>query len=707
MRTGKRKSRRATGQLSIFAILIFQTLFMFFAMSLNIALVVHDKINLQNSVDIAAYYGAMKQAEMLNAIAHINYQIRQSWKLLVWRYRVLGSIGTINAYPSSHASNMDTEYRPITYPGRLPGPYFFCLGHDEWGKYIGRLSSAQDLLCTKMNHAISSMTVPAVTGTLGSFIGMLTGVRDMAIATNTRLRDMCNIYGYNSWLFGVMSVVHFRRDQNARKYMMHELARVMSGARFNHPHGSDIDGNSIEMGVRKTFIKNLSFINKNSFNKSTSKLKHFNSLSNPQPRSPGNWLIDQPFYDMALYSRIFRQGSDCKKELSFLYTPPPSATGPQVATLLNEIAPLGSDPWPQCAQTKKCLPSAGMKKEKNFIIFYSLKAEIDYGNQIFLPFSQNITLKARAFAKPFGGRIGPDTHENGDRADPRLPPHPPPPHMPTSLSEMDFDINYAPNYSRYPGDPYGLRSSVVHYNWAKYIRSQKTENKIKNYIKLRPGDIPYIDHDPLARDSDQNPSLSVGAPARKWELAAIAPDLFDITYFTILPYYSYTYFPKIIHLISDPEHIRGDLGTYKALTGQFLNHKTLIHQVGYDPSHPHRNIWADLNNLYLSLGGFRRPFYAIPDLKLLLTGWNPPKEKYRPGDMDYEALRGKTNFAECHLWVHPSIDPNSPGTQGKIANGCIYGGRTGYSVKMVSQAFLKGFSGVTNAVPQGDPEWWP
>ena len=87
----KRKFKRLhpTGQLSIFVVLIFQALFILFAMSLNVALVVHDKINLQNSVDIAAYYGAMKQAEMMNAIAHINYQIRQSWKLLVWRYRVL------------------------------------------------------------------------------------------------------------------------------------------------------------------------------------------------------------------------------------------------------------------------------------------------------------------------------------------------------------------------------------------------------------------------------------------------------------------------------------------------------------------------------------------------------------------------------------------------------------------------------------------
>ena len=125
----KKKIRRLhpTGQLSIFIVLIFQALFILFAMSLNVALVVHDKINLQNSVDIAAYYGAMKQAEMMNAIAHINYQIRQSWKLLVWRYRVLGSMGVTHNSASSPTFN-DTEhiFRVFTPPHPFTtGPYFF------------------------------------------------------------------------------------------------------------------------------------------------------------------------------------------------------------------------------------------------------------------------------------------------------------------------------------------------------------------------------------------------------------------------------------------------------------------------------------------------------------------------------------------------------------------------------------------------------
>ena len=62
--------RNEKGQAAIFVALMFNVLFVFFAMAINVALVVHDKINLQNSVDLATYYAAERQAEVLNAIAH-------------------------------------------------------------------------------------------------------------------------------------------------------------------------------------------------------------------------------------------------------------------------------------------------------------------------------------------------------------------------------------------------------------------------------------------------------------------------------------------------------------------------------------------------------------------------------------------------------------------------------------------------------------
>ena len=716
----KRRIKRKlhpTGQLSIFAILIFQVLFIFFAMSLNIALVVHDKINLQNSVDLAAYYGAMKQAEMMNAIAHINYQIRQSWKLLTWRYRVLGSMGITDAYwkpPRFHAEDRDKEHILPTYNNlSLPGPFFFCVGHHFWGGFEGSLSSHQvtsssDMLCQRMGYTTPAITVPSVTGTVGGMLATLTGIKNMGIAINAALDNQCKFYSYNSWLLGIMSFIHFRKDQAARKYMIKKLAETMAGEGRSHPHGTDLNGDSIADGVIKTFKKNLSYINKAAFNNDPNQLKQFNSLQNANPQK---WLTDQHFLTSMFYSNF--TGNDegnCGRTLDYINKEPQVVRGqPQTTALLDEINIQAA--WPDQCDQQTCNPSAGLKKKETFIVFYSVKAELDYKSQIFLPFSRDIKLKAKAFAKPFGGRIGPDK-----LADPRLPyfNNSNPDAIEEPTTPFEFDKKYTPNYSRYPGDPWGLRSKYVHHYWTRHIRdAPKSKKDIKSYLKI---EYPH-DNDPLAR-RHMPPGLNL--LARKWELAAVAPDLFDVTYFTILPYYTHTYFPKIIKLLgTGANYIRGDFGVYKAGSDydKFKKTATLLEQVGYG-SDRNKNIWTDINSSSSSSSSpppppLRTPFfYKVKNLAHLLTGWNPPKQKYgfMGGDNDYEALTDKTNFAECSVWVHsdpPDIDPNDPSTaKGKIANGCIYGGRTGYSVKMVSEDFLRSFRGKTNPVPEGDPDWY-
>ena len=117
--------------MSVFIALIFQVLFVFFAMVVNIGMVVHDKINLQNAVDLGAFYGAQRQAEILNEIAHVNYQIRQDYKLLAWRYRVIGTLGrqkigatTEADFPPARSINLaldDVPWNPATaYYGAPP-----------------------------------------------------------------------------------------------------------------------------------------------------------------------------------------------------------------------------------------------------------------------------------------------------------------------------------------------------------------------------------------------------------------------------------------------------------------------------------------------------------------------------------------------------------------------------------------------------------
>ena len=405
MKKRRRKKLHPTGQLSIFAVLMFQMLFILFAMSLNVALVVHDKINLQNSVDLAAYYGAMKQAEMMNTIAHINYQIRQSWKLFVWRYRVLGNMGL--AQMSGRYSISGEARNVLPLRGPRPGPYFFCVGHNFWN-YITtgpRPTGFNDNLCADMLTTIRPIVIPAVRGTLGGYRILMDRTAAMSRTINYTTQRQCDIYGYNSWILGAYSVINFRRDQSVRKLMIKTLAEAIQG-------GEDLDRGSIIEGVKQTLKRNLSFVNKNN----PLDLKQFNSLNAGGVRV-NQWLKDthraangQKFLTRALYAKLEGpSGGGCIKGIDYLRQPTPYIRSkvddyPSFDLLMGYS---GYD-WPdKCAFPYQCDPSAGIYKVPTFMIFYAVEAEVTYENQIFLPGGRNLKLKAQAFAKPFGGRMGP------------------------------------------------------------------------------------------------------------------------------------------------------------------------------------------------------------------------------------------------------------------------------------------------------------
>jgi len=672
-----------TGQLSIFVILIFQVLFFLFAISLNVSLVVHDKINLQNSVDLAAYYGAMKQAEMLNAIAHINYQIRQSWKLLTWRYRVLGSMSTIDP-PSSPLEKPQKSNVTDSRSKSGADVYFVCLGHQYWGKFMNNEVSHGDQPCYKLGSSIPPLNVPKFSGVLGHFASALNALTGAARDANKNIANKCDNYGFTSYLFALMSMAHFRIDQSARKIMIRELAKTLAT-------GKDLDGGDISEGVKKTLENNLTYINKKAFEEGKSekgyKFIRHNSL---EGKTPNYWLTDTYYgTPTMIYSDMFGgPGGGCTSKPQFVHNPWSEIEDKQKAGLQTFISAVAThDNWP-CQERNQCNPSAGLYKNENALIFYGVSVEFQYKNQIFLPFNNKITLKAKALAKPFGGRIGPAPNR-----DPLLPKH-----SSCGRSLKCHDNKTTPNYSRYPGDRLGLKSQSVHYYWNKALRGapQGVKN-IFNYMDSNSnGDLVYKnDRDPLARNGDNPPGTNI--VARKWEMAAIAPDLFDITYFTILPEYQRAYFPKIRVLLShlDNEYLRGDLGTYKEgdafmtppnfVPSGVKSKKTII---TYQLTGSKENVWDQIR-ADEPKAKLLSPFYVVSKPSLLLTGWTPPKQKYERGMNVYDSKNRETNFGHCHKWTY-DLDLNNKSTKGFIANGCVYGGRTGYSVKMVSREVLEG-----------------
>ncbi|HRO67827.1 MAG TPA: pilus assembly protein TadG-related protein, partial [Pseudobdellovibrionaceae bacterium] len=232
------------GQVAIFIALIFQLLFLFFAMVVNVGLLVHHKINLQNSVDLAAYYGAMKQSEVMNAVAHTNYQIRQSYKLLTWRYRVLGIAGVFpkgagidpaGGHPVSKNGNVNagirggtiTEDDSDTYPRspeKLKDFYerpAFCLAFRPFDE----VPDSENTCRAPAGQTIAALRTPPV---VASFIGAAHTAQRVTKLANLSMQLRCEFVGpYNYVILGRF-IVAFNIDQGNRKLLIYKLANGIS-----------------------------------------------------------------------------------------------------------------------------------------------------------------------------------------------------------------------------------------------------------------------------------------------------------------------------------------------------------------------------------------------------------------------------------------------------------------------------------------------
>lgn len=88
-----KRSWKEAGQLSIFLGMVLLVVTTFVAFVVNVGLFVKAKINLQNSVDAAAFAGAAVQSRQLTNIAYLNWEIRNTYKEWLFKYYILGNIG--------------------------------------------------------------------------------------------------------------------------------------------------------------------------------------------------------------------------------------------------------------------------------------------------------------------------------------------------------------------------------------------------------------------------------------------------------------------------------------------------------------------------------------------------------------------------------------------------------------------------------------
>lgn len=701
--------RNEKGQVALFIALIFQVLFVFFAMMINVGLLVHHKINLQNSVDLAAYYAASKQAETLNAMAHVNYQMRQSWKLLNFRVKQLGSFGA-----------QDGTY---FYPGKLPGDNNvpddkptnlvpgFCIDY-PWFKSVGDDTSYCNQSGNKSKAAGDILTITHPTAPVSSnykldqvavldkgIVNFFQRIDEAFKKVAGALADQCEFAVGVNYFALARFIWGYKQDISTRKRLFLSLAENMSAS-----DPIDLDGATYSTGISKTIIKNLTYENKASLQS----VQFYNSLSDPScanPVPPAAMGYSAPAWvsEINIYPQFFPELGVCSSqmtELSLVRFDSPDSDpriAQAVASPTNPFQQINAwlDIYAHENLTNKTYynTSLGFEKNPNCMAYVGVQAQAQ-PNIPFSPFGA-ITIKAVAYAKPFGGTIGPwfAGHWTGGDHTGETPPTGYPMNVKRWVvgsaipnDSPDASKSVEIDYPRYTGDTVGAKSLRMQYAFGKTISTLFPKTPSQNRMDLSWWDTLLNqnykiedlngDGDALAY-SDTDPRAKL---MRNLEISVVAPDEYDIANYSIEPDFYNNYLmrmtnngsnraPSWLKQLEGQYPIRGDLGA-RANDGT-LKSFSVKDQI--------QTLVSSEFNKYVGSGGPLN-FYVQNNSSYnaeTLTGFKNWVSGSSPVDPT-------TYFGKCAKAVGSS-DAFSATT-----GNCIAGGRVGYSVKLVDYDIVSG-----------------
>lgn len=786
------------GQVAIFVALIFQVLFVFFAVLINVGLLVHHKINLQHSTDLAAYYGAMKQAENLNAIAHVNFQIRQAWKLLTWRYRVLGTFGFRKGDPNPPNYNQHYPFELVdinglpnafhyfgsggptdpTHPG---GMYcnnlmvngerlgvqdipFFCVGHSGFRSWP-RSESMCQLNCDGFGSARAIVNIPNA-GTYsgaGQFGGDVAGAVNAAIdSVNQNLKTKCEILGPTGARILTRFLAGYINEIQPRSKTIEGLAANLS---LEADKMLDIEGNTIILGAKTTLENNLTEANLTSFRSNPGNFRTENGLFGNScsfgDGSGGSFLkkIEFDFIRYFIHNCI-NNGTGNNFQPESVYNPATGALGAafsginaQERNILESLLTPGQQ------------HTVGYEKNPHCVEYYGVKASSE--PQIpFLPLTK-IKLNAFAIAKPFGGSIGPwygkvwpkgsqastyDDTNQASKTDETLPIRIV--RLYGGSDALTQSVYSQPNFSLYVGDKKGVRDSdyLAAYHSALAMRdidNYPGKTNITNRNTFNPPELanlgPWPDFpnwDGLQnatvgdfRDYDTMATLdSAAAGSRALEISAIAPNQFDVTHYSIEPDFYNNYYKKLYNTgwqkiltatnrnFPSVNQLRADFGAVSMRADQpeagpleprtfAVKDQIFVKNVvmGINPTITNSMTAPNSGKQYTQILNF-----LISLQSSLLTSWTFLSfSNYAtfPGGL-VDNLGNTMSFGQClDAWNSTAsgvgalklvdnfktpMDQNAnlPPTPGN----CVTGGRTGYSVKLISPNLVRDTTKVENPI---------
>ncbi len=715
--------KKLKGQITIFMALSFFVVFTLFSMTVSLSMFIHDKINIQNATDLASYYVASKQAELLGAIAHNNYAIRQSFKLLSYRYRVYGNASrTANGIRNPGIEfgwqglrgNRD-PYTPATIGNGPQGPIppRVCIGAGHLISDIGG-----DNYCSTLSFNVGYLE--GVSSILGGLIGGLLGDVDSA---NLNIATNCENVAYLNWYYANSIVGAHKYEQQSRRHVINEIAQNLARPIVAGADGMrDIEGGNIFDGAYKTFTHNLTESNREYLQGNRNVLTVANSMAGI---SPSDWL--NPVYINVLipYSAFSTAGGGCS-EVVRNHTIQAVPRTQNLITRLDpntQIAVFGGYP-PNASDDQFEVLSLGVEKNPWYMVYNKVDA-FSFSKPLFLgSFISNdgIRVAGRSYAKPFGGRIGPwyeslwpqgSVQSNGgERTDAKTPNRVTIGEYGTNRTSTDPTVY--PNYSRFPTDQNGLTTNeamvhagpLVAWNYISGVGGQIPPTSIQDYH--------FVTHsyqstesysDPLIQDVSRDEGVDrTDSFNRRMEIAAIVPDAFDITYYSISPNY-YDYFieengvQKLSSWITEPNNkpLRGDIGAFEE-NKRF----SILNQLSNYSIEGGKDIPVTIAPFNINRSADQVPYFLNSSTNFaMLTSWNKGREPMSylsPTDGVMDAF-----FARCVTPTDATAGTNKP----RQPSGCLQGGRFGYSVKLISSDYLQGEhpiggNGTTGSLENGD-----
>ena len=225
------------------------------------------------------------------------------------------------------------------------------------------------------------------------------------------------------------------------------------------------------------------------------------------------------------------------------------------------------------------------------------------------------------------------------------------------------------SHSRYAGDQFGARSALT---MGQYGRALHTLTSIDLSWWAHPFDakdklgFKGTSNDPLAWDT----KLDKAPEMREIEIAAIAPDQFDNTYYSIDPDFHNNYLQRLKAGYESGVDFpfRGDLGAREGAP-----------EVKYQKYSIRDQVATAINNK-AGIEVREKLTYTLADPFAVLSAWQSKSPD--------EHVMDSSRFAKCESTSGSIVSPDAP-PEKMTSGSCVVGGRTGYSVKLVDSGFLR------------------